>query len=196
MKKNELGFGVVEGILVVIIISILGFVGWYVWHVKNNITSTMTSTVSTVSSPITNKTTVTNQPQTTKYLKIKELGVEIPLQTGLTDLEYAYGVQPSRPLANSLFFGSSSLDVADSQCKISVTNDYSPIGYVLILKAKSTNAGTGDSQDGTLVANNVNGYYLYYKEPQVLCSNSSSIHSLEQKQIMIFQTELKGTKIL
>ncbi len=43
MKKNQRGFGVVEGLLILVIVGLIGFVGWYVWHSKNNASSTYNS---------------------------------------------------------------------------------------------------------------------------------------------------------
>gem|GEM_PF-5416893 len=35
MKKNQHGFGAIEGLLLLVIVSLIGFVGWYVWQSKN-----------------------------------------------------------------------------------------------------------------------------------------------------------------
>jgi len=46
MKKNQKGFSVVEGLLVLVIVGIIGFVGWYVWQSKqkaNNFNSSSPS---------------------------------------------------------------------------------------------------------------------------------------------------------
>ena len=51
MKKNEKGFGAIEGIVVLIIVGLLGFVGWYVWHSR---------ATKTAYSPATNTSTSSN----------------------------------------------------------------------------------------------------------------------------------------
>lgn len=35
MRKNQHGFSIIEGLLILIAVVILVFVGWYVWHRKN-----------------------------------------------------------------------------------------------------------------------------------------------------------------
>lgn len=146
-----------------------------------------TSQVTTTTTP-----TSTSSTSTQKYLVIKELGIKIPLQTGLTDLEYSYVAPTSTYPHKVLYFGSKSLETADSSCKL--TSTYGPLGGdVLALTALSKNPGTTDSQDGTLLASNVNGYYLYYKSSQVVCTNKSTAKTLLAKQTAILQAELKNT---
>jgi hypothetical protein len=50
MKKNQKGFGAIEGLLILVITIIIGFAGWYVWHTKNNTNSTYSSTANTTKS--------------------------------------------------------------------------------------------------------------------------------------------------
>lgn len=47
MKSNQSGFGVVEGLLILIIVGILGFTGWYVWHSKNNANENLNAAANT-----------------------------------------------------------------------------------------------------------------------------------------------------
>jgi hypothetical protein len=35
MNKNQRGFSVVEGLLILVIVGTIGFIGWYVWKSKN-----------------------------------------------------------------------------------------------------------------------------------------------------------------
>lgn len=46
MKKNQKGFAVLEGLLIVIIVGLIGFVGWYIWH--NSATKSPSSSTTTV----------------------------------------------------------------------------------------------------------------------------------------------------
>ncbi len=59
MKKNEKGFGAIEGLLIVVIICMIGFVGWYVWHNRAAKTTPAptTSTTSTAKVTTYNRTT-------------------------------------------------------------------------------------------------------------------------------------------
>lgn len=36
MSKNQDGFSIVEGLLLLVIVGLIGFIGWYVWHAKQN----------------------------------------------------------------------------------------------------------------------------------------------------------------
>jgi hypothetical protein len=51
MKRNQKGFGAVEGLLILILLSILGFTGYYVYHTRNNANSTYNKTASSTNSP-------------------------------------------------------------------------------------------------------------------------------------------------
>lgn len=50
MKRSQKGFGVVEGIFILVVVGILGFVGWYVWQSKNNTDNTLNVADSTSNS--------------------------------------------------------------------------------------------------------------------------------------------------
>ena len=80
MKRNQKGFGAVEGLLLLILLSILGFTSYYVYHTRNNTSSTYNKSVS--SSNSTPTTTSSNN------FVFKELGVEIPLPEALKGLSY------------------------------------------------------------------------------------------------------------
>lgn len=51
MNKNQKGFSIVEGLLILIIIGLIGGTGWYVWHSKQTADKTY-STVATTSSSV------------------------------------------------------------------------------------------------------------------------------------------------
>jgi predicted negative regulator of RcsB-dependent stress response len=50
MNKNQKGFGVVEGLLILVIVGILGFTGWYVWHSKQATYKTYSNAANSASS--------------------------------------------------------------------------------------------------------------------------------------------------
>jgi hypothetical protein len=61
MKKPQLGFSAVEGLLITIIIAILGGVGWYVWNTQKQVDKTYSQTAnSSVSPNIKTKSVATN----------------------------------------------------------------------------------------------------------------------------------------
>lgn len=63
MKKNENGFGAIEGLLIVIIVGMIGFVGWFVWH--NQAANTASSPTASTKDVTTQKATPTTSPAKT-----------------------------------------------------------------------------------------------------------------------------------
>ena len=47
MKRDQSGFGAVEGLLMVIIVGLLGFMGWYVYHAMQNTNNTYKAVTAT-----------------------------------------------------------------------------------------------------------------------------------------------------
>jgi Tfp pilus assembly protein PilV len=43
MRRNQQGFSVVEGLLILVIVGILGFTGWFVWHARQTADKTLSS---------------------------------------------------------------------------------------------------------------------------------------------------------
>jgi len=79
MKRDQKGFGAVEGMLLVIIVLLVGFIGYYVYHTKNNTNSSYNNAASA-----NNSTPATNS----SLLKIPELGIQLSLPTELKGLTY------------------------------------------------------------------------------------------------------------
>lgn len=67
MKKNQKGFSVIEGLLILVIVGLLGFVGWYVYNTKNNTDNTLNNAASTkvATSTSTKKTNTTSKTSQT-----------------------------------------------------------------------------------------------------------------------------------
>lgn len=57
MKKNQEGFGAVEGLLVVIIVVLLGLVGWLAWHKNSGASNSSSKSGSGTSSAATTQST-------------------------------------------------------------------------------------------------------------------------------------------
>jgi hypothetical protein len=81
MKRNQKGFGAVEGLLFLILLSILGFTGYYVYHTSKNTNSTYNNAAKASNS--------TQQPTSSpnKFV-FKELGVQVQLPSALMGLKY------------------------------------------------------------------------------------------------------------
>lgn len=61
IHKDQRGFSVVEGFLVLVIIGLVAFIGWYVWHSKNATDKTLSSANKSSSSAVA-KSTSPKQP--------------------------------------------------------------------------------------------------------------------------------------
>lgn len=73
LKKNELGFGAVEGILILVIVLLIGVVGWFVYKNQNKaISSTSATTSKTASSPVKTPTIVDPYAGWTTYISKAE----------------------------------------------------------------------------------------------------------------------------
>jgi hypothetical protein len=79
LHKDEIGFSMIEALLLIIIIAIVGFVGWFVWHSKQTADKTLTS--ATPATPIIKKQVQTNAATATNTTTAPE-----PCNTGQLSL--------------------------------------------------------------------------------------------------------------
>ncbi|HET6924351.1 MAG TPA: hypothetical protein VFH39_00790 [Candidatus Saccharimonadales bacterium] len=96
--STQAGFAAIEAILILVIVAIIGGTGWFVWHTKQATDQSLTNTASAQpgiakanKAKTTTKKSATTTPASstsTKYLIIKEWGVEIPLTSELADAYY------------------------------------------------------------------------------------------------------------
>src|SRR3989344_1891275 len=122
--KNQKGFSVVEGVLILVIIGLLGGVGWYVWDSNKKTKQVLDNTDkgSSVSNKIPNETNA-------NYLVIKEWSVKVPLDSDTTGLEYSIGsngVASFRTTELNKFTGdncANSINVARGKAKEIVINE-------------------------------------------------------------------------
>lgn len=196
--SDQSGFSALDIILVVLLVCAIGTAGFFAYKSEGS-SKTASAKMATTIAMTTPTPSPANVPRATPpsssspgqtYLTVSQLGVKIPLKTGLNDLEYAYTTQGDQPY---LYFSSASLVDADPGCAISISNTISPLGLVVILKSPASNPDSSDFEDGTLMASNVNGYYLYYRGPQDGCSTLTAAQSLQNSQLTVLQAELKGT---
>jgi hypothetical protein len=72
LKKNNHGFGAIEGLLILVIVGIIGFTGWFVWDAKRNSEqSPINTTVAANSNAVakTNEKLPANSDVTAKWFK-------------------------------------------------------------------------------------------------------------------------------
>ncbi len=76
MKHKQDGFAVLEGLLILIILGLIGGTGWYVWHATSQTNKTLnTASNEKLAAP-------------KKMLEIKEWGVQLALDTDVSDAYY------------------------------------------------------------------------------------------------------------
>jgi prepilin-type N-terminal cleavage/methylation domain-containing protein len=146
ISKNQKGFTAVEVLLVILILVVIGAVGYMVYHNDHhkNVTANVKATSAT-------KPVVTNSKpaSSTQYLKITQLGIELPLSSTISDLSYTWD-------NDSASFGSAALiKYAETQdpSECSFTN---PDGSVA-----STTYGLGHISSGS-AASDFSGNYKAY----------------------------------
>ncbi len=86
MKANQKGFSVVEILIVVVVVGLLGAVGWLVYDRQSNKNKETTSTAQFEQSSATNQ--ANKEASNSKYLDIKEWGVQISVPNEIQDLTY------------------------------------------------------------------------------------------------------------
>jgi len=105
-KHNHNGFGLVEGVLIILILAVASFGGWYVWH-----TQKAKPVVTNSSTPVTTSTTPTTSTSPTanqKYLNITEWGLKLPLS--VADRTAYYTIQTIKVGGNPVGAGVSIFD--------------------------------------------------------------------------------------
>jgi len=181
MIKNQRGFSVIEGLLVVIIVGMISAVGVYVWHSLHQLNQTYTST-STVAQSSPGKITKKTTTQAQNYFTIKEWSLRAPYNGSLT-LQYAAG-------ANTNEFNVSSAQLNAGGPDICTTAD-GAAGYIARYLATdevapnetaqaylSQNFNASNSQAPAYVK--IGGYYYIYFTGQGNSCNDQTL--LQQTQ--------------
>jgi cytoskeletal protein RodZ len=166
--KNNKGFAVIEGLLILVIIAILGGTGWYVYQAHNNATNTLTnadaanSSAANYSKP-TPKPTLT-QTQSQQYFTVKEWAVKVPIDSSVTGLSYTTtnsGVMAFRDTQLDSVSSSctaNSINVARGKANDQVPNELgNSDGETFLTAYNSTVASKNQNARG--IAVNINDYY-------------------------------------
>lgn len=181
MKNNHKGFGIVEGLLILVILGIIGFTGWYVLHSKDSANSTYSNVADTINT----KQTTNTQSSTTDVIKISELGIEFTIPTTLKDLSYkVINVDYSSPGNNDLgtyptaYLSTKALNTTEGgKCDItsaSVTKGtVPPLGFLTKTTGQYPTAPTADNSTGTLVKQ-FSTYYIAYRSAGMSCFSETS----------------------
>lgn len=190
MKNNQKGFGVVEGLLIIVIVGLLGFVGWYVWHSKQSTDNTYnaaTSANSTSTSP-TNSATPKEQA-----LVVAEWGVKVPTTSVTNDLSYSLSNLNTMVNAKGSF-RTKQLDSLWPNCTTNsvimlrgqASDTYPSIGSSQASfkeQYDSLQSSTDVDWTHTVKPKKIGDYYYIQAQPGAVCSSKSNGDPQENKII-------------
>ena len=178
--KNQKGFALVEGLLIILILAVIGFGGYYVWHSQHKTTTATTTATSSKKASASAQKTSDNAT-----VKIPEMGVELTVPDTLSDITYNYSVNDpagGTPLAGDTFADLSTdiLDGIDSGCVANSSSD-TAAGTALGSIVKGT--GQGEKGEDFTILKQFNGYYIAYAEPQAACGSNSSNDGVVESEL-------------
>lgn len=206
MKYKNYGSSLVVVLLLLIIIILAGVFGWMVYkdHKTSSVTnvgkSSKSSSLAKSSNTSLSSSNSSSSSPANQYLTISQLGIKIPLSSGISDLYYSYFQNNNAPI---VIFDTKSLVSTSPSCAItsnlSTTPD--PFGRVNISSTPypAQYVGSLDGQAGVLYAH-VNGYYLYWLSAQSDCQQttanggqvSSTDSQLLSNQLTLIKTALQN----
>jgi hypothetical protein len=147
LKKNNHGFGAIEGLLILVIAGILGFTGWFVWDAKQNADKILAVSNSTMSATTraTSKATVQSSkavftlPSGWSWYENKDLSFKFAYPTEWGQLKSA----EQGSLLLNLYTEQYTNSISDVQGRINLTANskssftLTPQKYSVTLKPKS-----------------------------------------------------------
>jgi type II secretory pathway pseudopilin PulG len=152
--KNQKGFSLIEGLLLVIAVGLVVFVGYYVWHSQKQTDKTLNTAAKT--SDAASNAAKTSTTQSTKYLTLKELGVKIPLSTKIQDAKYEMA-----PDGETADISTTSFENAVAECKAADTASASFPTIVTLNKVDGTYDANNPPFDAySTFAAQLSGFYL------------------------------------
>lgn len=87
-KKNQKGFGILEGLLIIVIIGLLGGLGWYVWSNRAEEPQPITESPAVQTTKDVEETEAETEDDS--YLTVKEWGVKFKLDESIKDAGYFF----------------------------------------------------------------------------------------------------------
>ena len=171
MVLDQRGFGVVEGLLIVVAIGILAGVGFYVVSFNKEKPTSTQSTNQTATSKLEQK------DDTKKFLDLTEMGVKLPINND--DLSYGYGDNVANILSKNLI----SSVRASEQC---------PDGPIVVGKIKKVE-GLGPSGSAY---KQLDGYYLYLElgEGGYACDQSGKSDEIYRDTKLLLQKTFENAE--
>jgi cytoskeletal protein RodZ len=219
LNKDQKGLSLIRILSVLLILVIIGVVGYFATKhgstkktaltssnvsqpAKSSTTTRQESASQTSSTSTKNSTSVTSVlPLVPKSLTISELGIELPLAPGISDLEYSYD-----STTGDLTFTTASLDQYSSACSVdnngpgafgTVSVSSTPLPSNLISPIGSSNTvPIGQFAQVSYV----NSIYLNWASPLINCLqglatqdiDASTAMSLFEQQLPLFVSALEN----
>ena len=181
VMKNQKGFGVVEGLLVLIIIGLIGSVGWYVFSANK-----VVDKVQTINMTIKSGSEPQVSADKTTTISIKELGVSFSGPKSLDDVNYAVRNDTRQDGTNMLGAMLSSKSLANFDAACSASNAiYPPLGMIVKVDGQYPTPDSGVSDAGVLVKQ-FPTYYIatnFFGEkfkPHTTCSDKDMPEALDK----------------
>jgi Tfp pilus assembly protein PilX len=160
LYKNQKGFGLVEGLLIVIALTLIAGVGYYVYSSRKD------------NSSKTNEQ-ITSQPaaeakQQDEYFEFKELGVKIPLSKELAGLD-------SQTESNYLYLTTDAITASKNRCDPNNTfNDVSSKSFASLSRQTGIYPKNPGIDDGSLLKQ-FDGFYITASYPNGYgCADNAS----------------------
>jgi competence protein ComGC len=171
--RNQKGFTLIEGLLIVIAITLIALTGYYIWQNKQS------GNEQTQQTPAA-KTVKTSQTDKKWYFTLNEWNLRALYEGDIT-VEYKIKTDPSG--VQYAYFSSQQLDDSAPDCKSDGT-----YGGVISRYSPTDHIQYGNGEDSGMTAdeflstnknipksnyNKVGGYFYYYTQPNGVCGNAS-----------------------
>jgi Tfp pilus assembly protein PilV len=123
IHKSQNGFSAIEALLILIIVAIIGGTGWYVYNSNKNTNNIYNSANQSNQSAakVAKAKPKTQATSSTKYIKITELGIQIPLASNVADLAYSWDSTNSTAVLGSGVLMQSAVKADPQHCSGSVS---------------------------------------------------------------------------
>lgn len=186
LRKNQLGFGLVETAVLILVIVVVAGGGWLLYnhnHKKNVNDATGSSSQTSTKSTLPSNNAQTAQ-QAQQYVSIKEWGIQIPLTDTIKDAYYVVSTstKDANGQPNTVWLGLTSLN--SSGCDASQANQGQSTQLGAILRVSPTDtdpvSGTPYTQlypNGATIGNYYYAYKSYTKNKT--CTSQSNLTSID-----------------
>ena len=165
LSKNQKGFGLIEGLLVVIALTLLFGVGYYVYSQNNKKNENRQDAAASEQSQNDGQAAV---KQKTEYFEFKELGVKIPLSKELAGLD-------SQMESNYLYLTTNAIIASKNKCDPNNTfSDTSSKSFASLSRQTGIYPKNPGIDDGSLLKQ-FDGFYITASYPNGYgCADNAS----------------------